>query len=333
MTAPAGGAGVAQAAAQGVVAGRPGRPVSWGRAVDNLDLRRVTRGQVTLTGRSAGPYRSPQPGGAERTLTAEIASTPTRRVGSFGPFCVRRRIIPAVTPPVVLGLGLAALAVGALVLRSFGGGYRIGRFLSATPRVTIAEALAIAVRGEARHVAVAGRLDSETEFEDEHHRPLVFRRIRIEVLENGRWRTIDEQRRAVDFEVREGLDAIAVDHAALDEGLVVIPRESTGSAGEVASSLAADLPPDARVRIRVDQVSSVEHAIVIGIPIAFSDGSAKISAGLGRPLILSTLERDEAMRILAGGSRARPLAAAVGLGGGLVLLAVGLGWALLETLT
>ncbi len=53
-----------------------------------------------------------------------------------------------------------------------------------------------------------------------------------------------------------------------------------------------------------------------------------ITAGTGRPLVVSTLERDEAMRVLADGGRARPVAAAVALAGGLLGLFVGLGWAL-----
>ena len=50
----------------------------------------------------------------------------------------------------------------------------------------------------------------------------------------------------------------------------------------------------------------------------------RLTAGLGRPLILTTLERDEAMRVLAGGARRAPLVAALALGGGLVLLSIGL---------
>ena len=43
--------------------------------------------------------------------------------------------------------------------------------------------------------------------------------------------SIEDRREAVPFEVREGLDAIAIDADALDDGLVVMPRESVGTAG------------------------------------------------------------------------------------------------------
>ena len=64
------------------------------------------------------------------------------------------------------------------------------------------------------------------------------------------------------------------------------------------------------------------------MPVATADGRVAMTAGTGRPLVVSTLERDEAMRVLAEGARARPLAAAAALGGGLLALAVGLLWAL-----
>ena len=45
-----------------------------------------------------------------------------------------------------------------------------------------------------------------------------------------------------------------------------------------------------------------------------------MSAGLGRPLILTTLEPDEAMRVLTGGERRRPMIAAVCMIGGFALI-------------
>ena len=53
-----------------------------------------------------------------------------------------------------------------------------------------------------------------------------------------------------------------------------------------------------------------------------------MTAGLGRPLILTTLERDEAMRVLAGSGSRRPLVGALCLAGGLVLISLALAWAL-----
>jgi hypothetical protein len=232
-------------------------------------------------------------------------------------------------PAVLLVAGLLALVGAVLVLRSFGPGYRIGRLLATTPLVSVAGATSRARAGTAEYLRVDGRIDAEDEFEDEHHRPLVFRRRRLEIKRGGAWQTVEDAREAVRFEIREGLDAVVIDTDALGPGLVVIPREAVGVAGDVPDNLPADVPPGTPTRLRVEQVSSVEHAIVLGVPLVGPDGTVRITAGLGRPLVLTTLERPEAMRLLGGGRRGRPALASALLGGGVALLAVGSGWAIL----
>jgi hypothetical protein len=241
-------------------------------------------------------------------------------------------MIAAVSPLVPLIAGLVALAIGILVLRSFGSGYRVGRLLASAPAVSIAEARALAA-GSPRYVAIHGRIDSETDFEDAAHRPLVFRRTRLQVRDGGVWRDVEDRRERVPFQIQEGLDAIVLDDAALDDGLVVVVRESEGVAADIAERLPAGTPPDATARLRIEQVSSVEHAIAVGVPMIGELGQPTISAGLGRPLILTTLERAEAMRVLAGGDPRRPMVAVASLIGGLVLLCVGLAWALIGVLS
>jgi hypothetical protein len=235
-----------------------------------------------------------------------------------------------VTPLVVVAAGALALVAGAGVLLSFGGRYRVGRLLAATPKVDLDEAIRLAEAGPTRYVRVDGRLDSEEDFPDEHQRPLVYRRRRLELRQRGRWRSIDEHLEAVPFEIREGLNGIAIDHAALAQGLVVLPRESSGTAADVPERLPPGTPPQTPVRMRVEQISSVEHAVVLGVPGRGPDGP-QLTAGTGRPLILTTLEIPEAMRVLGGG-RGRPLLAMLLLGGGLALLAIGLFWALVSAL-
>lgn len=239
-----------------------------------------------------------------------------------------------VDPLILIVAGFVALGIGAVVLRRFGPRYRVGRLLAATLEVPVAEAIALA-DGPPRYVAVRGRIDAESEFEDAAHQPLVLRRTRLDVRRGDTWLTVDDRREAVDFEVREGLDHIAVDHASLGDGLVVVPRESVGVAADLPDQLPPGTAPDTPVRLRVDQVSSVDHAVVIGVPVRDPSvpNGARLTAGLGRPLILCTLERPEAMRVLADGGRHRPLAAAMALGLGLVLVAIGVAWAVLGAVT
>jgi len=240
-------------------------------------------------------------------------------------------MIPAVSPLAPLIAGLIALAAGVLVLRTYGTSYRVGRLLASTPVVGVDEARALA-SGRSRYVAIEGRIDSETDFEDAAHRPLVFRRTRLQIRGPGGWTNLDDRRERVPFEIREGLDSIAVDDPALDDGLVVVVRESEGTAADIADRVPAGTPLDVPARLRIEQVSSIEHAIVVGVPTLDPSGTPTISAGLGRPLILTTLERPEAMRILARGESRRPALAVASLVGGLVLVSAGLAWALIGTI-
>jgi hypothetical protein len=232
-------------------------------------------------------------------------------------------------PLVLVAVGAGALVLAAIVLRSFGPGYRLGRLLAGTPRVTVEEAMSRARQGDGRYVRVDGRIDSATEFEDEHHRPLVFRRRRIQARVGNRWQTVDERREAVAFAVNQGLASMPIDTDGLGDGLVVIPREATGTAAEARELVPTDVTDETPVRMRIEQVSSVEHAIVLGVPVATGDGSVVIGPGRGRPLVLTTLEVPEAMRLLAGGRRARTALVAILAVAGAGAMLVGLVWALM----
>lgn len=230
------------------------------------------------------------------------------------------------SPAAILAVaGVLFVIVAAVVLRSVGPGFRIGRLLGGTPEVSIDEALSIAGAGTPRYVRVAGRMSSDEEFPDDQNRPLVFRRTRLAVRgSDGRWVDALDEREAVPFGVETRSSYIAVDDTALDDGLVVIPRESAGLVSDLPPDFGADLPPGidptAPARLAIEQLSAVEQATVVGRPIR-RDGIAMMTAGLGRPLIVTTLEQPAAMRVLAHGHRSRVVAATAILVLGLGLLA------------
>jgi len=233
-----------------------------------------------------------------------------------------------VSPLILLIAGLVAMAAGVLLLRTYGPSFRVGRLLASTPTIDVAEARRLATNGP-RYVAIEGRIDSETDFEDTAHRPLVFRRTRLQLRGPAGWTSLDDRRERVSFQIHDGLDSITVDDQALDDGLVVVVRESEGTAADVADRVPAETPPGTPARLRIEQVSSVEHAIVVGVPMLDPAGEPMISAGRGRPLILTTLDRPEAMRILARGESRRPALALASLASGVALISAGLAWAVI----
>jgi hypothetical protein len=240
-----------------------------------------------------------------------------------------------VIPIVLVFLGLLALASGAIALSSFGSGLRIGRLLATTPRVSIVAARELALSGRPAYVRIEGRIDSDTSFEDSAHRPLVLRRTRVQIRHGREWTTVEDGRETVPFDLREGLDAIEVDGPALGDGLVVVPRDSSGRVADLIDRVPLGTDAGLSARVRIDQISAVEHAIALGVPVQDDPGPVRLTAGLGRPLILTTLEQNEAMRVLAGGRRRRAIVAAGLLASGAVLVllgaAVGIGGSILAT--
>jgi hypothetical protein len=231
--------------------------------------------------------------------------------------------------------GAALLLTAALLLRRLGTAYRVARLLAAAPAVPLPELVA-GTAPAGRYVRTHGRISSDEEFPDEADRPLVFRRRRLERGDGrGSWTVLDEQRLAVPFGIEERGAFLAVDIDALGDGLVVIPREATGTAvdlpPDVVAGLAAPLPPETPVRLRIDQLSAVEHATVVGIVASSPAGTRQLTAGMGRPLILSTVEPAAAMRLLAAGRRRSVVVIWVFVVAGLGLLAAAIVAVLLGT--
>jgi hypothetical protein len=205
-------------------------------------------------------------------------------------------------------LGLVAGLVGWLLLRRSGTGWRIGRLLSAAQQRSLAQAAAIAAGGTEDYVRIHGRVDSDEEFPGDDGKPLVFRRRRLQQrTRRSGWQTFDDERLAVPFRLSERGEQVSIDADALGDGLVVVPRQSEGVASDVTeeavSGTLPELPAETPVRLRIEQISTVDHATAAGVPRSGADGSVVLGPGLGRPLLLTTLDLDEAMRVLAGGRR------------------------------
>ncbi|MEY4045816.1 MAG: hypothetical protein RIR19_285 [Chloroflexota bacterium] len=230
-------------------------------------------------------------------------------------------------------LGVALIALGTFGTRRGGARSRAGRLLASLSPLTPSDALRLAARlGSGRYTAITGGVDAVEAFEDENHRPLVYRRERVLIDDGGAWREIDRAVRSVPFSISDATGAIAIDAAALDDGLIVVVRQWEGSVAELrdarrdfADASSRDLvgqlaasDPQRGARVALEQISTLDRATAAG---RLADG--RLTADGGRPLVFTTLERSEALRVIGTGRRASLL---INVGG---LLAVGAGLALL----
>jgi hypothetical protein len=238
----------------------------------------------------------------------------------------------AVTPLILVLLGIGTLAAGWLAMRSLGPRARIGRILASTPVVPVDRAVEIARSDRSRYVGVGGRVDAEEEFFDENERPLIYRRTRLEIQDGKGWTAVEDRREALPFEIAGGAARIAVDPDDLRDGVVVVVRESVGTAGEIPDRLPAGTPPATPARLQVEHVSTVDHALVLGVPALDPERGPIMRAGFGRPLIITTLEPTEAMRLLAMGKRGTTRLASLLLAVGAALLVTGVTWVLVDAI-
>ncbi len=128
------------------------------------------------------------------------------------------------------------------------------------------------------------------------------------------WREIERVVRSVPFVISDGDHSLAIDAAQLGDGLVVIERQWDGSVAELAAAhrdyqdpesatLVAQLAtaaPTTGARVILEQISTLDRGTAAGL---LRDG-ALTAGGAGQPLVLTTLDRREALRILGSGQRA-----------------------------
>jgi len=232
--------------------------------------------------------------------------------------------------PIAL-IGAALIVIGLLLSRRTNVRTRAGQLLAGLSPITPTEALRLAaLRGDsAPYLAIKGSVDASETFEDEHHRPLVFRRERVSIADEQGWRVIDVAERSLPFVISDPSGAIRIATADLADGLVVVERRWEGSVAElhaaareyrspetaalVAAIAASD--PSRQARVGLEQISNLDRATAAG---QLVDG--ELRAGAGRPLVVTTLERADALRLLGGEGRGRLASSTVAL----ALLALGL---------
>jgi len=207
-----------------------------------------------------------------------------------------------------LGAGLITLSVWAS--RRGGTRARSARLMAGLAPVSPEEALLV---GEGRYLAVQGSIDAAEAFDDENHRPLVYRRERVLVREDDTWRELERAVRSVQFYITSPSASIEIDADSLGDGLVVIERQWEGSVVELVTlgrtfsddatsalvTALATSAPTLTARVVLEQISTLDRGTVVGL----LHNGRLTAAGAGQPLVLTTLDRRDALRIL--GSEAR----------------------------
>ena len=232
--------------------------------------------------------------------------------------------------PVVI-VGAALILFGLLLSRRTDARTRAGQLLAGLSPISPTDALKLAaLRGDAApYLAIKGSIDAPEIFEDENHRPLVYRRERVSIADEGGWRVIDTAERSLPFVVSDPSSSISIATADLADGLVVVERRWEGSVAELhvagreyqspeTAALVAALAvsdPTRGARVGLEQISSLDRATAAG---QLVDG--ELRAGAGRPLVVTTLERAEALRLLGTEERGRLASSTLAL----ALLALGL---------
>jgi hypothetical protein len=172
--------------------------------------------------------------------------------------------------------------------------------------------------GSGHYLAVQGSIDAAEAFDDENHRPLVYRRERVLIHEGDvgsgeTWRELERVVRSVPFSISDSATSIEIDAAALTDGLVVIERQWEGGVAELAAAgrafrdaatttLVAQLAlsaPQLKARVTLEQISTLDRGTVVGL---LRNGRLT-AGGAGQPLVLTTLDRREALRILGSEPR------------------------------
>lgn len=215
-------------------------------------------------------------------------------------------------------IGAALIALGVWLSRRVDARTRTGQLLAGLTPLTPTAALQLAALrgGTLPYLAIQGSVDAPEIFEDEHHRPLVYRRERVSIADGDQWRVIDVAVRSLPFVLSDPSNEVRIAVDDLADGLVVVERRWEGSVAELhaatreyQSAEARDLvaalalsDPTRRARVGLEQISSLDRATAAGQLV-----EGELRAGSGRPLVVTTLERAEALRLL-GGERSGRLA-------------------------
>jgi len=235
--------------------------------------------------------------------------------------------MPTFTTIALLGVVLAI--IGLAVIRASGAQPRLARQLAGARQLRVGDLLS-AEELPNRPVRVAGRIRCPDPIVTDQGDRLVAVHRDVQVKPPRRaWRSIERIRESRGFELWDHHGSLSVDPALAAEPLIVIPHVWRGTTAE----LTADVHRAAIARLGGEgaawparsitrMLSVVEHLLVLAETERVADGTVSLVAPPGG-FVISGLELDAAMRLLAGRGRNLMLAGYGALAVGAVLLLIG----------
>lgn len=253
----------------------------------------------------------------------------------LGPLSGTYRILAAVTdlagPLGALVAGGLAMAGGVMLIRSSGALTGVGRRLAAARTVPLAELIAQAASDElpAEPIRVEGRVRCANPIETPDGDRLAALHRDVEVaLPDGRWRTIERLRDTRTVDLWERANSVRIDLGAAAEPLITIPQVWEGSPDELPASyrpaierLTAEAGPPTAARSTTRQITLVDQLTVLAVGRRDPAGQLQLAPPTGG-FVVSAVDLDVAMRLLAGPRRSRMLTgyAVAAVGGAAVLI-------------
>jgi hypothetical protein len=237
------------------------------------------------------------------------------------------------TIPLLLALlGLLLLIGGLALVRSSGARPGLARRLAGAREVRVGELLDLGPADPVpqRPVRVVGRIRCADPIVTGQDDSLVAFHRDVEVaLRGGGWRSIERLRETRSFELWDHDGSLTIDAAAAAEPLVVLPHVWRGPAADLDESYAPALarmaaehetPRDARATTRM--VSVIDRLLVLATVRRDVEGRVGLAAP-PRGYVISSLELDDAMRLLGGPQPRRMLAGIAAVAASVPLLAAG----------
>jgi hypothetical protein len=213
--------------------------------------------------------------------------------------------------------GLGLLAAGLLLVRHSGARPTMGRRLAGARQLRVGELLDLGPADAlpVRPVRVIGRIRcADPIVTSQNDRLVAFHRDVEVATARGSWRSIERQRETRSFELWDHDGSLQLDPAEAAEPLVVLPHVWTGSAAELDEAyggalarVTAEQGPPVRARSVTRMVSIVDRLLVLAA-ITRDEAGGIALAPPGGGYVVSSLELDDAMRLL-GGPRPRQLLA------------------------